>query len=117
MTTDTTAEHAATTLAGIELLDLGQVRRVRLWGEVDGALRLQASQVLASLVTRHEPVEIDASEVTFMDSTGIAFMLQISSLGRDEEFPVTLLAAPAVVTDVLAMIGASDLFGTPAPTT
>ena len=81
---------------------------VDMWGEVDGALRPEASVALASALDRDLPVVIDTSRVTFIDSTGIAFLVQFYTIGREEGLEVTLRNPPAVVSDILAMLGVDE---------
>jgi len=49
---------------------------VRLAGEIDASLREEASRALAELLTRRTAVVVDLGQVRFIDSTGIAFLLQ-----------------------------------------
>ena len=81
---------------------------VDMWGEIDGALRPEASAALARALDRDLPVVIDTSRVTFIDSTGIAFLVQFYTIGREEGLQVTLRNPPTVVSDVLAMLGVDD---------
>ena len=78
-----------------------------LWGEVDAALRDAASEAMASLAARPAPIPvvIDARDVTFIDSSGIAFVLQIYMLGQETGAPVSLLEPSPTVTEVLDMVG------------
>ena len=83
---------------------------VRLEGEIDGALRAEASVALSTALRRDLPVVVDASAVTFADSAGIAFLMQLRTLGRDEHLDVTFRSLPAAIVDVLEMLGVADLF-------
>jgi len=83
---------------------------VALKGEIDVALRAEASAALANTLERDLPVVIDASEVTFADSTGIAFLVQFVTIGHDEGLDVTLRNPPQVIVEVLDMLGVRDLF-------
>lgn len=85
--------------------------RLVLRGEIDGARRDEASLALAAVVTAAVPVEIETAEVTFIDSSGIAFLVQVQAIGADEGFPVTLVEPSEIVIDVLRMIGLDDRFG------
>jgi len=78
-----------------------------LWGEVDAALREAASDAMASLAARTipRPIAVDASDVTFIDSTGVAFILQVYMLGQESGAVVTLVQPSAAVTEVLEMVG------------
>ena len=101
-------DELSTTASGIRLQEEPTCSVVDVWGEVDGALRPEASAALASALDRDLPVIIDTSRVTFIDSTGIAFLVQLYTIGREEGLAVTLRNPPAVVSDVLAMLGVDD---------
>lgn len=83
---------------------------VRLAGEIDGARRNEASQALSTSLRRQLPVVLDTSDVTFIDSTGLAFLIQCGSVGRSQGIPVSLPRPPAEVSDLLALLGADSLF-------
>lgn len=105
---ETTKEPAG----GITVVEESDSTVARLWGEIDEALREQASAALARAVDRELPVVVDASEVEFIDSTGIAFLIQFCRIGREEGLSVTLRNPPDTVTDVLAMLGLEQMFQT-----
>ncbi|MBF0721917.1 MULTISPECIES: STAS domain-containing protein [Sanguibacter] len=100
-----------TRVSGIGLLEEPGRSVLQMWGEVDSALRPDASGALARALDRNLPVVIDTSKVEFIDSTGIAFLVQVCTIGRDEGLDVTLVDPPAVVSDVLAMLGVDELVG------
>ena len=85
--------------------------RVVLWGEIDGALRGEASGVLARALERELPVVIDLADVSFMDSTGIAFLVQFCTIGADEGIAVEVRQPPELVRDVIEMLGIAELLG------
>lgn len=107
---DGTDQHA---VGGITVAETDDATVAHLWGEIDEALREQASSALSRALTRDLPVVLDAEQVTFIDSTGIAFLIQFLRVGREEGLPVTLRNPPALVTDVLDLLGLEDLFATP----
>jgi anti-anti-sigma factor len=80
---------------------------VTLWGEVDAALREAASEAMALLAVHSSgiPVVIDATDVTFIDSSGVAFILQVYVLGQETGTPVSLRDPSEAVTEVLDMVG------------
>ncbi len=93
-------------------MEVSEVKsRVVLWGEIDGALRSEASGVLASALERELPVVIDLESVTFMDSTGIAFLVQFCTIGADEGIDVVVRKPPQLVRDVIEMLGIAELLG------
>lgn len=94
---------------GIELEPKAGVSVVSMWGDIDAALRAEASTALAGAFERDVPVVVDASRVTFIDSAGVAFLVQLCAIGRDEGLQVSLRNPPAVVADVLRMVGVDDV--------
>lgn len=98
-------------VGGISIDVLDDESRVVLWGEIDGALRTEASGVLASALRRELPVVIDLEAVTFMDSTGIAFLVQFCTIGADEGITVVVRKPPQLVRDVIEMLGIDELLG------
>ncbi|WP_029253631.1 STAS domain-containing protein [Paraoerskovia marina] len=85
---------------------------VELWGEIDISLRAEAGEVMSDAVERGLPVVLDTRKVAFMDSTGIAFLVQFVTLGRERGFSVALPDPPAAVVDVLEIVGVQGLFAT-----
>ncbi len=85
----------------------GDSSLVTLVGDIDGGLRDQASLVMTEVLARGVPVVVDLSAVTFIDSSGLAFVLQLHRLGiEDPSLTCTLRNPPALVLDLLEMIGA-----------
>jgi len=78
---------------------------VLLVGEVDAQLRAQASAAMSTALTAGLPVLLDATETTFIDSAGLAFVLQLHAAAAEESIPVTLLDPQRVVRDVLDLVG------------
>ena len=105
------AQQPSAVIGGIRLQEELSHSVVDMWGEVDGALRPEASAALACALDRDLPVVIDTSRVTFIDSTGIAFLVQFYTIGREEGLEVTLRNPPTVVSDVLAMLGVNEFLG------
>ncbi|MEG3616564.1 STAS domain-containing protein [Isoptericola haloaureus] len=89
---------------GIVLNEAPEASVVTLWGEIDIALRDEASAALAGAFQRDLPVVVDASEVTFLDSAGIAFLVQLCRIGQDEGLSVTLHDPPSVVSRALGTL-------------
>ena len=97
-------------VGGITVVETPQATVANLWGEIDDALRQQAGTALARALDRGLPVVLDASRVEFIDSAGIAFLIQFCTIGREEGLAVTVQDPPAVVTEVLELLGLTDLF-------
>ncbi|MBC7292033.1 MAG: STAS domain-containing protein [Actinotalea sp.] len=79
-----------------------------MWGEVDAALRDQASLAMVQCLQRGLPVTVDARDLTFIDSSGLAFVLQLHKVGHDEGLPLVLRDAPDLLLDLLEMVGMAD---------
>ncbi|WP_246783648.1 STAS domain-containing protein [Cellulomonas persica] len=82
---------------------------VRLVGEIDVALREQASRSMITALTSDGAIVIDASAVTFIDSSGIAFVLQLLHAAREAGIDVTLRDPDRAVSSVLEIVGAASL--------
>ncbi len=82
---------------------------VRLVGEIDVALREQASRSMITALTSDGAIIIDASAVTFIDSSGIAFVLQLLHAAREAGIDVTLRDPDRAVSSVLEIVGAASL--------
>lgn len=80
---------------------------VRLRGDIDASLRDQASAAMVELVQRGGPYVVDVAEVTFIDSSGIAFILQLHRLAKEEGSTAILRDPPGLVRDMLDLIGIS----------
>ncbi|WP_425955452.1 STAS domain-containing protein [Xylanimonas sp. McL0601] len=93
--------------SGISCRSTAEGTVVTLWGEVDAALREAASEAMAVLATHSPgvPVVIAAKDVTFIDSSGVAFILQVYVLGQETGTQVSLRDPSDAVTEVLDMVG------------
>lgn len=94
---------------GIVLIERIDASEVKMWGEIDVALRDEAGAALANALDRDKPVVIDTTDVTFMDSTGIAFLVQFYTIGAQEGLNVKLRKPPTAVSDVLRMLGIDEM--------
>ncbi|WP_024287978.1 STAS domain-containing protein [Cellulomonas sp. KRMCY2] len=103
-------ETRAAPVGGITVVEQADCTVAHLWGEIDESLRDQASTALMRALDRDLPVVLDTSEVRFIDSTGVAFLIQFCRVGRDDGLSVRLHEPPQVVTDVLEMLGMRDMF-------
>lgn len=104
------SDPAALSGSGITCRHAYEGSVLTLWGEVDAQLREAASQAMASLASRPDPapVVVDARDVTFIDSSGVAFILQVFVLGEETGSAVTLREPSAEVMRVLEMVGIAD---------
>jgi anti-anti-sigma factor len=97
-------------VGGITVTETPDETIAHLWGQVDNALREQAGTVLSRALDRDLPVVIDTSRVDFIDSAGIAFLIQFCTIGREEGMRVVLHDPPPVVSEVLELLGLRELF-------
>ncbi len=67
--------------------------RVVLSGEVDADLAADLADATADAEAAGLPVDIDAQHVTFMDSSGIAFLARIATRVQQ---PMRVLRAPGL---------------------
>ncbi len=93
---------------GIELVRTAHASVVQMWGEIDAALRSEASAALSGALEKDLPVVVDATRVQFIDSAGVAFLVQLCAIARDEGLEVTLRNPPEVVAEVLRLVGAEE---------
>lgn len=82
---------------------------VHLHGEIDIALRPQASRALRLVIAAGQPVVLDLSGVTFIDSSGVAFLLQCLRTCQEANLGYTLRSVPAQVSQLLAVLGLSEV--------
>lgn len=94
-----------TRVGGIDVTTSQGCTLVRLWGEVDGALRADASTSMAQALATDQPILVDATGLTFIDSSGLAFLLQLHLAAGETGQRVTLRDPDRQVTDRLALIG------------
>lgn len=102
---DARSDDDGRTAGGLESTALEVGTLVRMWGDVDASLRGQASGVMAHVMARPGPVIIDASAVEFLDSTGVAFILQLVRAGEEDGRRVVLRDPPVLVLEVFDLIG------------
>lgn len=99
-------EQRTTVRSAITVAPLDEGSLVSLVGDVDGSLRDQASMAMADVLRRGGPVVVDLAGVTFIDSSGLAFVLQLHRLGLDDPSqPCVLRDPPTLVLDLLEVIG------------
>jgi anti-sigma B factor antagonist len=78
---------------------------VGLYGDVDATLRDEASAAMGKALGSPSPVLFDASSLRFIDSTGIAFVLQLNMAAREAGLGVSIWDPNSVVTSLLEAIG------------
>jgi anti-anti-sigma factor len=90
---------------GITVERHGDGSLVTLWGEIDGSMRPEASASMVEAVANGGPIVVDTSGVTFIDSSGLGFVLQLYRLGQETGYPCTLRNPSPVVEQMLQMLG------------
>ena len=83
---------------------------IRLSGAIDGGCRQEASQAMLVSLQRQLPVVLETSDVTSIDTAGMAFLIQCGKAGRSEGLPVRLPRASSRVTALLGSLGAEEFF-------
>ena len=92
-------------VSGLEAVELEDGTLVRMWGSVDESLRSQASAVMAHALARSGPVVIDADRVEFLDSSGLAFILQMLRASHEDGRTVLLRDPPVLLLEMLDVLG------------
>ncbi|UZN03502.1 STAS domain-containing protein [Cellulomonas sp. S1-8] len=78
---------------------------VCLVGEIDASLRESASASMGIALMSGLPLLVDASAATFIDSSGIAFVLQLHLAASEAGVDLTLHDPHRVLRDLLEMVG------------
>ena len=89
------------TFGSVEVSVLGDGGRVLMAGEIDAALAPDLEAVLAGLGTARR-VEVDVRQVTFLDSTGLAFLVRAL---RGGECTVVVVGPCPPVSHLLELTG------------
>lgn len=85
--------------------DFEGTTHVILRGEIDAALRDQASEAMLSVVTVNRSVVADVADVTFIDSSGLAFLVQLHRLCAESALDLELWNPSENVLDLLEVLG------------
>jgi anti-anti-sigma factor len=97
---------------GITVEQVGGTTVVALRGEIDAGQREAASRAMVAVLAASSPLVLDTSGVTFIDSSGLAFLLQLHGVAADAGRPVILRDPSGAVVDLLALVGLHTLFST-----
>jgi anti-sigma B factor antagonist len=92
----------------------GAQARVGLHGEVDLAARPELDAMLETLTDGAERVVVDLTAVTFMDSTGLHWLVRVHDAVARAGATLQVAVADGPVRDVLALTGVDRLLA-PAP--
>ena len=81
---------------------------VRLVGEIDASLREEASASMGIALMSGLPLLVDATDATFIDSSGVAFVLQLHLAASEAGIELTLHDPHRVLRDLLDMVGLGE---------
>ena len=103
-----------TTTASEDEVDAGSVHvimgraktRIVLSGEIDALVSPDLVEAAAEAEDAGRPVEVDAHHVTFMDSTGVAFLARLASRSSSR---LVLIRPPEVVRFLIEVTSINDL--------
>jgi anti-anti-sigma factor len=63
---------------------------VAVKGEIDLSNRGELARALSTALSRSEPIELDLTQVAFMDATGIQIVVEAADRAEAEELPLTV---------------------------
>lgn len=78
---------------------------VLLSGEVDLALGPELEDAGRDAIDRGEPIRIDASSMSFIDSVGLAFVARLASAGHERGWRLVVDGALPAIRDSLVLVG------------
>lgn len=90
--------------------DVEGTTHVVLCGEIDAALRDQASEAMLFVVSANNPVVADVAGVTFIDSSGLAFLVQLHRLCAESGLQLELRDPSQNILDLLEILGMATEF-------
>lgn len=113
-TSGAAGEPEATALPGTREVEPGSVHvllgrsrtRVVMTGEIDAELGPDLLEAAAEAEDADRPVEVDAQHVSFMDSTGVAFLARLASRTAQ---PLLLIRPPEVVRFLVDVTSVNEL--------
>lgn len=95
--------------SGIAVQEEPERSVVKVWGEVDLAVRQAAAPVCQAVAQRGLPVVIDATDVSFVDSAGMSILVRIARDAEAGGYPVVLADAPWMLKELLTITGVDRL--------
>lgn len=90
--------------------DVAGATHVILRGEIDAVLRDQASEAMVFVVVQDNPVVADVADVTFIDSSGLAFLVQLHRLCAESRLDLELRDPSQNLLDLLEVLGMGKEF-------
>lgn len=82
---------------------------LHLAGEIDAALRPATGPTLSAALDAGRPVEVDLRHVTFLDSTGVAFLLRCHRDCAESGLELRVTHVPAAPLRALQALGLEEL--------
>lgn len=104
--TEVTDAPARTEAGSVHVLVGRSWTRIVLSGEIDAELGTELNEAGEAADATGLPIEIDAHHVTFMDSSGVAFLARLATRASR---PVRVLRAPATVRFLLEVTRIEEL--------
>ena len=83
---------------------------VELVGEIDASLRDQASESMVDVLASRGTVVVDASQVTFIDSTGLGVLVGALKRVRTNDGDLALVCTGPRVLKVFEITGLTKVF-------
>ena len=100
------APEAAAEPASVHVIVMHDRTRIVVSGEVDADLSGDLQEATSDAEATGLPIEVDAQHVTFMDSSGIAFLARLASRSAER---VRVLHAPETVRFLLEVTRIGEL--------
>lgn len=92
--------------ASVHVIVMDDRTRIVVSGEVDADLAADLQEATSDAEATGLPIEVDAQHVTFMDSSGIAFLARLASRSAEK---VRVLRAPETVRFLLEVTRIGEL--------
>ena len=106
MPEEPTAADAPPEPASVHVIVMRDRTRIVVSGEIDADLASELQEATADAEATGLPIEVDAQHVTFMDSSGIAFLARLASRSAER---VRVLHAPETVRFLLEVTRIGEL--------
>ena len=95
--------------SGMTLHDEPDHTLVRVFGEIDLAVRQNAGPLCQAVARRGLPLVIEAGDVTFVDSAGMSILVRLARDAENAGYPVVLRNAPWMLKELLTITGVDRL--------
>lgn len=96
-------------LGDVVVLDQASATLVRLTGEVDLSLSEELSRAYQHCRSSERPVRVDASDLTFIDSTGIGFVARLAAAEQTAGRRLQIIGASRRTSETLSLTGLDEL--------